>query len=298
MEKLNINYRKRIERVTEYINNHLDQALSLNQLAQVACFSPYYFHRIFVALVGETVNNFTTRLRLEKSARLLKFSKTSILSIALETGFSTAATFSRSFKQYFGITPMEFRKKGKLENSKIGKELYPVSQYLAPMNLIENKPAIQVKVKILPRRRVAFIRVVNSFQEGVVLQAYEQMINWAKENGIYESETIFGMSLDDVTITPKEKYRYKVCLTIPEELKVDHESISTMYLPKCKYATTLVSGDITLVTYAFNFLYNQWLITSSYEPEHEHTIEIFQDKANVCNWSHFELELCIPIKLF
>lgn len=298
MEKLNINYRKRIERVTEYINNHLDQALSLNQLAQVACFSPYHFHRIFVASVGETVNNFTTRLRLEKSARLLKFSKTSILNIALETGFSSAATFSRSFKQYFGLTPMEFRKKGKPENSKIGKELHPIDHYLAPMKLIENKPEIQVKLKILSRRRVAFIRVVNSFKEGVVLKAYEQMINWAKENDIYESETIFGMSLDDVTITPKEKYRYEVCLTIPEKLKVNHDGINTKYIPKRKYATTLVSGDLNRVTYAFNYLYDQWLITSSYEPEHQHAIEIFRGKDNVCNWHQFDLELCIPIKSF
>ncbi|MDT0605620.1 AraC family transcriptional regulator [Croceitalea rosinachiae] len=298
MEKLNVTYRRRIEQVIEYINNNLDQSLTLNQLAQVACFSPYHFHRIFVAVTDETVNNFTNRMRLEKGVRLLKFSKVSVLNIALETGFSSAATFSRSFKQYFGLTAMEFRKKGNLRNSKIGKDLHLVKPYLAAMNVSKDQQNFHIKLKTLPRRRVAFIRVMNSFRKRVVLQAYERMITWAKRIGIYDSETIFGMSLDDIMTTPKSKYRYDVCMPIPNTLVVQADFISTMYIPNCKYATTLVSGDINRVTAAFYYLYEGWLINSSYEPEHQQAIEIFRDKDNVCNWDHFELELCIPIKSF
>lgn len=296
MEKSKVNYRKRIEQVIEHINNDLDQSLPLDKLAEIACFSPYHFHRIFVAIVGETVNNFTNRMRLEKGVRLLKFSKASVLSIALDTGFSSSATFSRSFKQYYGLSPIEFRKVGHLQNSKIGKKLHPINSYLATMNTAEDLTSYCIELKTLPKRRVAFIRVMNSYRQKVVLKAYEQMINWAKEIGIYDSESIFGMSLDDLMITPKSKYRYDVCITIPENLVVEPDYISTMFVPKCKYATTLVSGDINKVTAAFYYLYEGWLINSNYEPEHQPAIEIFRDKENVCNWDHFELELCIPIK--
>jgi AraC family transcriptional regulator len=296
LERLNETYRHRIERVVEHINNNLNESLSLHQLAEIACFSPYHFHRIFVAVTGETVHSFTQRQRVEKAARLLKFSEQSVLHISLDVGFSSSATFSRSFKQYFGLSPSEFRKKGNLENSKIGKQLFPISQYLVPMALGENKNDFHVELLEFPERRIAYIRVTDSFREGVVLKAYEQLIGWAKEQGIYESESIFGMSLDDITITPKNKYRYEVCLTIPETLQVNQQHISTMTLPKCQYATTVVSGNINQVTTAFNYLYNQWLISSSYEPEHQHALELFLDKANVCNWEHFDLKLCVPVK--
>ncbi|MEM9830367.1 MAG: AraC family transcriptional regulator [Bacteroidota bacterium] len=296
MKEMNSIYKKRIEWVIEHINNHLGESLALDDLARVACFSPYHFHRIFVAITGETVHNFTNRLRVEKAARLLKYSQQSILSVALDAGFSSSATFSRSFKNYFGITPKEFRKRGDLVNSKICKDLYPINQHLAPVDPRHLESVFPIEIKKLSKRRVAYIRVVNSFQEGVVLDAYQQMITWATELGIYNSQTIFGMSLDDLTVTPKDKYRYEVCLTIPDSLKVDHDVISVMHIPQCRYATTVVSGDINQVATAYDYLYNHWLVNSSYEPEHQHTLEVFLDKFNVCSWNHFELELCLPIK--
>lgn len=289
-------YRERINWVIEFVNNNLNESLSLDDLAEVSCFSSYHFHRIFMAVTGETVNNFTNRLRVEKATKLLKFSKNSISSIAQDCGFSSPSTFSRSFKQYFGLTPSEYKMNGKIENSKICKELYPINQHFAPMTSEQLNNKFPVEIREFPQRRIAFIRVINSFQDGVVLKAYERIITWAKEMEIYESETIFGMSLDDVMVTPQDKYRYEVCITIPEFLKVNCTNISTMTLPRNKYATTVVSGNIDLVAAAFRYLFNNWLINSSYEPEHLYSLEIFLDKDNITNWEHFDLELCIPIK--
>jgi hypothetical protein len=67
-------------------------------------------------------------------------------------------------------------------------------------------------------------------------------------------------------------------------------------LPKCKYAITSVSGDLNLVGAATNYLFDNWLINSSYECEPQHALEVFLDKENICNWNHFDLELCIPVK--
>ncbi|MCH8033148.1 MAG: AraC family transcriptional regulator [Bacteroidetes bacterium] len=296
MNDLKIIYKERINWVIEYVNNNLNESLSLDDLAEIACFSSYHFHRIFMAVTGETVNNFTNRLRAEKAARLLKFSKNSVSNIALDCGLSSPSAFSRSFKQYFGLTPNEFKKNGNIKNSKICKELYQINQHIAPMTIEELKSRFPVEIREFPERRIAFIRVINSYQEGVVLKAYERIINWAKELEIYESETIFGMSLDDPMVTPQDKYRYEVCITIPESLKVNHTDISTMKMPKSKYATTIISGNIDVIATAFCYLFNYWLVNSSYEPEHLHALEIFLDKNNVCNWEHFDLELCIPIK--
>ena len=296
MNKAHQVYQKRINAVINHINDNLDRSFSLDELAQIAHFSSFHFHKIFVAVVGESVNFYTNRVRLEKAARMLKFSPSPIAEIAYDCGFSSPATFSRSFGKYFSVSPSSYRKKGQIENHKICKELFPMAEYLVPMTLDEKQATFPVTVKDFPQRKVAYIRVVDSYQEGVVIQAFEQLIGWAKDKKLYDEGQFFGMSLDDPMVTPHEKYRYEACITIPEKVSVDKAGIEEMRLPACSYATTKVSGDITMVATGIDYLFNEWLINSKYEPEHLHALEHFLDKQHICHWEHFDLELCIPVK--
>ena len=75
METKDINkqeYQLRINKVTDYIHNHIDQPLSLQKMAGIACFSPFHFHRVFTILTGETPTDYIKRTRIEKAALLLK----------------------------------------------------------------------------------------------------------------------------------------------------------------------------------------------------------------------------------
>jgi len=297
MNKSSEIYRHRINKVIDYVTQNLDKSISLDELASVSFFSPYHFHRIFVAVTGESVNNFTVRIRLEKTARLLKFSKNTISNIAFECGFSSPSDFSRTFKQYFGVAPSTYRKNGEIKNSKIRQELFPVNDYHYTMTEEELKNNYPVEIRELPKRRIAYIRITNSFEEGVVIKTYENIIKWAKKTNLFDSEQIFGMSTNDPLVTPKEKYRYEVCITLPENFEIKSTNfIETMILPKCKYAITSVSGDFNFVATGIKYLYTDWLINSEFEPEHQPGLELFLDKENICNWSHFDLELCAPIK--
>src|SRR5215831_15184056 len=121
----NSEYAQRINRVIDYLRENLNRQVKLEELAKVACFSEFHFHRIFKAVSGETLNNFTNRLRLEKAARLLRFSDKRLTAIALDCGFSSSATFSRAFRSGYGTSPRQFRKSGEIKNSKICKELFP-----------------------------------------------------------------------------------------------------------------------------------------------------------------------------
>jgi AraC family transcriptional regulator len=297
MSKSNEIYRRRINKVINYINDNLDKSLSLNDLADLAHFSSFHFHRIFVALIGESLNSYTNRTRIEKSARLLKFSKTSISDIAYECGYSSPSTFSRSFRQYFTVTPSTFRKKGKIENSKICKELHPMAEYLCDMSLEEKKSKFPIVRKELPNRKVAYIRVADSFKDGTVIKAFEKLIKWTKDKNLFSEGQFFGMSIDDPMVTPENKYRYEACVTVPHDcIANDQDGIQLMDLPYCLYATTKITGDIRQVATAISYMYNDWLINSNYEPEHQYGLEYFLDKQNVCNWNNFDLELYIPIK--
>ncbi len=297
MNKSSEIYKSRINKAIDYVNNNLSKPISLDELAAVAFFSPFHFHRIFVAITGETVNNFTNRIRSEKAARLLRFSERPISEIAFNCGFSSTSTLSRLFKQYFEISPSDYRKGIEIKNSKIRKALYPVSTYHCSINKEQLKNKFPVVVKQFEERRIAYIRTFDAFKEGVVLSAFERLVKWAKEVGLFHSETIFGMSIDDPEVTPKEKYRYEACITVPRNFKIEPSNlIETTTLPRCKYAVTKVCGDLNLVAEATNYLFDHWLINSSYECAHQPGLEIFVDKENVCNWTQFNLELCIPVK--
>lgn len=103
-------YQKRILKTLVHIQNHLNGDLSLDELADVANFSPLHFHRIFRGLVGESVKEHVRRLRLERAAFQLRFTGQPVTELAFEAGYETLESFSRAFRSMFGESPAEFRK--------------------------------------------------------------------------------------------------------------------------------------------------------------------------------------------
>src|ERR1700721_2844718 len=190
----NSEYAKRIDRVIDYLRANLHRPVKLAELADVACFSEFHFHRIFTAVSGETLNNFTNRLRLEKAARLLRYSEQSLTDIALDCGFSSSATFSRTFRSGYDTSPSQFRRSGEIKKSKICKELFPKDEYGLPMSAEEKRVAFPVRLIDIPERQVAYIRVTNAFELDRVLAALKTVTQWPKSQDIFSEGTLFGMS--------------------------------------------------------------------------------------------------------
>lgn len=293
--RANSEYAQRINRVIDYLRGNLDRQVKLEELAKVACFSEFHFHRIFSAVSGETLNNFTNRLRLERAARFLRYTNRSLTDIAFDCGFSSSATFSRAFRSGYDTSPSQFRKNGEIKKSKICKELYSGQEYLLPMSAEEKRAAFPVRLIDVPERQVAYIRVTNAFEMDRVIAALNTLVEWAKSQGIFSQGTLFGMSVDDPHVTPKRLYRYEVCLATSSPFECT-EGISKLRMPAMRYAATRVSGDIRKVATATDYLFRGWLIHSDYEPEHAPGLEVFLDKEKAMDWSHFELELCIPVR--
>ena len=87
-------YETRMNRVLEHIQGHLDEPLALDELAAVACFSPYHFHRIFSGMIGESVKSYIRRLRLERAAFALVHGTAPVTEIAFDAGFETHESFT------------------------------------------------------------------------------------------------------------------------------------------------------------------------------------------------------------
>jgi AraC family transcriptional regulator len=93
-------YADRMQRVTEHIDRHLDQTLDLDALAKVAHFSPFHFHRLFSAWMGETVGEYLRRRRCEIAAtRLVAQPRMAVIQIALAVGFGSAEAKIADFRR-------------------------------------------------------------------------------------------------------------------------------------------------------------------------------------------------------
>lgn len=107
-------YAARMHRVVAHIDAHLDEALELADLAAVTHFSPFHFHRLFTAWMGETLGEYLRRRRLELAAlRLLSQPAQPITSIALGVGvgFGSSEAFAHAFRQRFGCSASQWRRR-------------------------------------------------------------------------------------------------------------------------------------------------------------------------------------------
>jgi AraC family transcriptional regulator len=201
-----------------YIQSHLTDDLSLEQVAGQADLSPFHFHRLFHNTVGETVKQYTQRLRLEQAAYHLRIQDASILDIALNAGFNNHETFSRAFKRWFGVSPRQYRQS-------FGR---PSEDSRSAVRALLNRLATdfqlsRVRVKKLNPIPVAFIRHLGSYLE-VDLALFDRLQNWADREGHYTGENLFmGVGHDAPNITPIEKVRFDLCLTVSEPFRADGE---------------------------------------------------------------------------
>ena len=103
-------YQKCVNVVVEYINQHLGEDIDLKSLARISNFSPFYFHRIMKAFLGEPIGTFIVRTRTEAAARLLRYSDVPIADIA--TGLVTHLLLRcrKCSSNFYGISPLEYRK--------------------------------------------------------------------------------------------------------------------------------------------------------------------------------------------
>lgn len=148
--RIELTHYQRINRVKQYIHDHVDECLNRELLADMAGFSVPHFHRIFTAHVGESIARYVRRVRMERAATQLLDPSIYVTDVALESGYETHAAFGKAFKQTFGISPSEFRELNRTAAA------YTISRRI-PYNrqefLMEPK-----EIKTLPDMKVLYAR--------------------------------------------------------------------------------------------------------------------------------------------
>ena len=299
-------YEARMHRVQAYIDEHLENPLDLAQLAEVAHFSSFHFHRLFSAWMGETIGDYLRRRRLETAAmRLASQPRTRILNVALSVGFGSAEAFSRAFKSRFGCSPSTWRDQQALHhksnsnfdqvNSNHGQESFAsIVNHGGSRNLIKD---LTMKVTITERQpaTIAYFRRLGPYGRGISDFWQETYVPWAIMNKLGPDHARYGISHDDPSITAPEQCRYDACAEVPDHFTVNGGALKST-IPGGKYAVLSFKGTVDRVGEAWASLLRDWLPSSGLQLDARPAFEYYPKGASYDpKTGEFECEICIPV---
>ncbi len=291
-------YVQRVNRAIDHVLEHLDQPLSLEQVARVACFSPFHFHRVWKALVGEPLHGFVRRLRLERAVRLLAHGpRRSLTDVALACGFRSSSDFARCFKQRFGTPPSAFDAAAFREQRRADWQAAITED--AHRHRLDRLPpgtnpdGFVATLRSLPARCVAYRRVHDSFRPGVVVAASAAHVAWAEAHGCADGQWL-GWMWEDPEVTAPEQCRYDVGVVV-DDVEADGE-VGRLELPAMTVAQVEVRGGIELELRAIDWLFGTWLPSSGYVPAALPAFEAWSGRPFAHGEQHFELFAQVPVE--
>ena len=274
-------YVQRINKVVAYINNHLDETLELKTLANEAALSDFHFHRIFKALKGEAIGGYITRLRLEATARLLRYTALTIEEIAFNIGYETPASLSKAFKKQYGISPTEYR---------TNKDTYIMKKEIINPDLALKAP----KIVILEPKNLIYVALTGAYGSLDYGKAYEQL--WA----VIKAQKLFTkgiesicISYDDPKITEGSLQRSDVCLAIHKPAS-PQEEVSCKTLAGGKYAVFFYQGSYENLSQVYDTAV-RWVIDHQYTLREEPFFEKYLNDARRTSKEKLKTEIYIPI---
>ena len=298
-------YKSRMHRVLAHIDEHLDERLGLATLAEVAHFSPFHFHRLFSAWMGETLGDYLRRRRVEVAAmRLAAQPRTRVLNIAMSVGFGSAEAFTRAFKSRFGCSPTAWRKhESSLRNANgnSGQANSKHSQTVrAPFREHEISQDLNrenfMKPTLIDRQpvTVAYLRHIGPYGEAIAEFWQNTYYPWAVSNNLLE-QARYGISYDDPSITAAELCRYDACVEVSPDFVLSGGALKAT-IPGGKYAVLRFSGRSERIGDAWTALLREWLPVSGLQLDARPCFEYYPTDAK-CDpqTGAFECEICIPV---
>lgn len=103
-------YLEAFERAIIYMESHLNEQITVHEVAKASGYSYYHFTRIFQSVLGESIGNYIQKRRLSAAAQKLLYSDSKIIDIAMESGFDSPEAFSRAFKAVYQMSPTVYRR--------------------------------------------------------------------------------------------------------------------------------------------------------------------------------------------
>lgn len=290
-------YLKRINFVLDFIEKNLDTDLSLEYLAKKAHYSPYHFHRVFLTVVGERLNEFINRKRIERIASILLVDQNIPLNdLAYTYGFNSHNSFSRAFKKHFGISPTKFKSEGKELLSKIGIAPFSAEKYICSIDNSKQwtKMNTQIIVKELSELKLASISHIGEFEKTGSM--FQKLMEWGHQKKVLTTSNFKAITIyhDNPNVTQTSKLRFSACVTINKNINTDGE-IRQLTLQKGIYAVGHFEIKAEEISKAWKSMCI-WVIENGYEFRDGDYFEMYHNDHTTHPEQKFIIDICIPLK--
>lgn len=265
-------YGQRLDRVLAYLADHLDADVDLERLAQVACFSPFHFHRVYRAVQGEKVAETVRRMRLHRAACDLLEDEQPIERVAARAGYGSQAAFTRAFRSAYGAPPAAYRTSA----LSAGERPYVVEE------------------RTIQAMRVATLLHVGDYAG--IGPAFDRLNALAVSRGVVGPSTrYFGIFHDDPAGTPMEALRSQACVTVPDDFVAEGD-VRVSAIAGGRYGAVLHVGPYAELHRAYEWLYREWLLREGREPGEGPCVEEYLNDPRTTPASELRSEVWLPLR--
>ncbi len=285
-------YLSAVQEAIKYIELHLGEELDAQSVCAHIGFSQYHFHRIFTAMLGESVKDYVRKRKLMVAADKLTNSTTPILELALSSGFDSQEAFTRAFKKMFRTTPGAYRKCGASVSAIRKLEITEAMLH----HLAEG---MTMQPKIVKRDRELAIGIGDSFIQGqseeigalwgrFVLRMHEIQNRKEYDLGVCTSK--------HPTIVKKEGDTFIYVAAVAVE-NADHvpQGMVVCDIPAATFAVFTHKGPILNIKHTCEYIWGTWLPESGYELNDIPDFELYDSRFDPQTGSG-EVDIYVPIK--
>ena len=265
-----------VEDAIHYIEQHLREPLRAEDAAHSVHISHSHFHRLFLALTGETIGDYIRKRRLTEAAIELLGTNRPILEIAMDYQFESQAAFSRSFKQVYGVSPNQFRAKGMrpivIEKGKLlGKRLRH------RLDHITIEPSIVTLERAIP---IVGISGWTTLEQNCIPHIWDALLSRRQEiKGIVDPHTGYGIckaatEIEFLEFTAQSPFQqiagYETAYgsIIPERMEF-------CLLDPGRYAVFEHRGPTKLLGVSYEYIWGTWLSNTDLSLDHRADFEVY-----------------------
>lgn len=282
-------YMQRINQAVDYIHKNLDKNLTAEEIADYCRFSRFYFNRMFKAIMKESVYSFIKRRKLENAGFLLRAkSNLPVTDIALRNGYSPS-NFASAFKDYYGISPTEYRRKNDipLKDSylEVAEHIKGMRKMADCFDAVNNK----IKIRKIEKMNLLYERFIGNYYN--LSDFWKKFCQRVTEKQLVNLNTRFiGVSYDDPLIIDENRCIYDVCINVESGGGPNVHIVEEGY-----YACYEYHGRVEDLVKAYNEIFSIWLPFCCYDVDHRIPLEIYQRVMDEEDGMWLDLDICIPI---
>jgi AraC family transcriptional regulator len=275
-----VDYRAQLTRVTAHIHDHLAEPLDLAELAVVADLSPYHWHRIYHALIGETVAATVRRVRLHRASGYLAQTALTVTEIARRCGYPNAQSFTRAFRQCFGQSPQAWRETRANDLPWLYTNPQPGNGWPVEVRFV---PAIELAG--LPHRG-SYMHIGKAFESSQIHLAAQglmrQVTRWV------------GQYFDDPSAFPESQLKSRAGLSIPPGAQVQ-PPLQRFCVGGTPCAVLRYQGPYPNMRDAYQWLYGTWLVASGHALADQPVFEEYHNNPRNTAPANLLTDLCLPL---